>query len=226
MTNQKNIPHHVAIIPDGNRRWANQKGLPTLIGHRNGFEALVKVARKSRELDIKVMTIWAFSTENWSRSKNEVSYLMALYNEMIGRYLDEAIKDEIRIIHLGRKDRISTGLRDKIFQAEEKTKDFDKHYLCIALDYGGRDEIMRAVKDGTIKNEDDLSRALDTSMLPYPNPDLIIRTGGEKRLSGFLLWQCQYSELAFVDEYLPDFTPEKFTKCISEYSERNRRFGK
>ncbi len=220
------LPKHVAIIPDGNRRWAKGKGLPTLAGHRSGFEALVKIARKSRDLGIKIMTIWAFSTENWKRSKTEISYLMDLYSEMIDKYLKEAMDENIRIIHLGRKDRINARLRDKISNTEEKTKGFEKYYLCIALDYGGRDEIMRALKKKPIKNEKDLSLALDTFALPYPDPDLIIRTGGEKRLSGYLLWQCQYAELEFVEKHLPDYTPDDFVKSINDYSERSRRFGK
>lgn len=220
------VPKHVAIIPDGNRRWAKSKNLPTFEGHRKGFEALVKVARESRKLDIKVMTVWGFSTENWKRTPEEVSYLMDIYNEMIDRYLDEAMKDEIRIIHLGRKDRLNKNLVGKIADAENKTRDFDKHYLCIGLDYGGRDEIVRAVRKGKIEKESDIDRALDTSVLPYPNPDLIIRTGGEKRLSGYLLWQSEYSELMFVDKYLPDFTPGDFNNCIMQYGERNRRYGK
>lgn len=219
-------PKHVAIIPDGNRRWAKSKNLPTFEGHRRGFDALVNVARESRKLDIKVMTVWGFSTENWKRSPEEVSYLMDIYNEMIDRYLDEAMKDEIRIIHLGRKDRLNKNLVGKIADAENKTRDFDKHYLCIGLDYGGRDEIVRAVKKGQIEKEGDIDKLLDTSILPYPNPDLIIRTGGEKRLSGYLLWQSEYSELMFVDKYLPDFTPDDFNNCIMQYSERNRRYGK
>lgn len=172
------------------------------------------------------MTIWAFSTENWKRSDEEVSYLMDLYSIMIDRYLKEAIKNEIRIIHLGRKDRISNKLRNKISAAEEDTKNFNKYYLAIALDYGGRDEIIRAIRKNKINNEEELNRALDTSSLPDPDPDLIIRTGGEKRLSGYLIWQSQYSELEFVDKYLPDYTPEDFARTINEYAKRNRRFGK
>ncbi len=221
-----NMPTHIAIIPDGNRRWAKERGLSTHEGHRAGFDALIKISRKSRNMGIRVMTIWAFSTENWKRSDEEVSYLMDLYSIMIDRYLKEAIKNEIRIIHLGRKDRISNKLRNKISAAEEDTKNFNKYYLAIALDYGGRDEIIRAIRKNKINNEEELNRALDTSSLPNSDPDLIIRTGGEKRLSGYLIWQSQYSELEFVDKYLPDYTPEDFARTINEYAKRNRRFGK
>lgn len=221
-----NIPHHVAIIPDGNRRWAKARNLPTFEGHRRGFDSLVKITRLSRKLGIKVMTVWAFSTENWKRTDKEINYLMKLYELMIGNYLNEALRDQIKIVHLGRKDRINKNLRKKIKDAELKTSHFDRYYLCIALDYGGRDEIVRAVEKNKIKNEEDIDKSLDTKNLPYPNPDLIIRTGGEMRLSGFMSWQNQYSELIFSDKYLPDFSEKDFIKSIKTYSDRIRRFGK
>ena len=223
-----NIPNHVAIIPDGNRRWAKEKGLNTFVGHKKGFEGLIKIAKKARKLGIKVFTVWAFSTENWKRSKEEIDYLMKLYETMLDKYLAEALKDEVRIIHLGRKDRINENLKNKIIKVEEETKKFNKHYLCIALDYGGRDEIIRAI-EGKQKleiNENNFNQLLDTKDLPYPNPDLIIRTGGEQRLSGFLLWQSQYSELVFIEKYLPDYNNVDFENTIKEFSKRQRRFGK
>lgn len=225
-----NVPNHVAIIPDGNRRWAKEKGRNTYEGHKKGFEEIIKIAKKARNLGIKVFTIWAFSTENWKRSKEEVGYLMKLYEVMLDKYLSEALKDEVRIIHLGRKDRINDSLKNKIINIEEKTKGFDKSYLCIALDYGGRDEIVRSISN--IKNqkskinENSFNISLDTKDLPYPDPDLIIRTGGEQRVSGFMLWQSQYSELEFVKSYLPDYTDSDFEKTIIEFSKRQRRFGK
>jgi len=222
----KNIPNHVAIIPDGNRRWAKERGLPTFEGHRKGFQTLVNIAKKSRELGIKILTVWAFSTENWKRSSGEIDYLMNLYDIMLEKYFKEALKEKIRVIHLGRKDRINKTLKNKIINIEEKTKNFTQHYLCIGLDYGGRDEIIRATKKGSNLSEVNFSQFLDTKDLPYPNPDLIIRTGGEQRLSGFLLWQSQYSELMFIKKYLPDFGPEDFEKCISSFVIRQRRFGK
>jgi len=225
-----NIPNHVAIIPDGNRRWAKEKGKNTYEGHKKGFDQLIKIAKKARNLGIKVFTVWAFSTENWKRSKEEVNYLMKLYEIMLDKYLSEALKDNIRIIHLGRKDRINDSLKNKIINIEEKTKKFDKSYLCIALDYGGRDEIERTISK--IKNQRskfgkiNLNKFLDTKDLPFPDPDLIIRTGGEQRLSGFMLWQSQYAELEFVKKYLPDYTDSDFENTIKEFSERQRRFGK
>lgn len=222
------IPKYVAIIPDGNRRWAKERGLPTFFGHEKGFNTLIKIGRKARKLGVKIITIWAFSTENWHRSKEEINYLMMLFNNKIDEFLKEAKKEEIKIIHLGRKDRINKDLKDKIINAEQETKKYSRYYLCIALDYGGRDEIIRAINSFKKNNlkEADLSQYLDTKYLPYPDPDLIIRTGGEQRLSGFLLWQCQYSELIFIKEYLPDFSPKSFEKCIIDFSKRNRRFGK
>ena len=225
-----NIPNHVAIIPDGNRRWAKEKGLNTYEGHKKGFDQLIKIAKKARKLGIKVFTVWAFSTENWKRTQEEVGYLMKLYEIMLDKYLNDALKDKVRIIHIGRKDRINENLKNKIINIEAKTKSFDKNYLCIALDYGGRDEIVRAISNvkDQISNikENNFNKYLDTKDLPFPDPDLIIRTGGEQRLSGFMLWQSQYAELEFVKKYLPDYTDSDFENTIKEFSERKRRFGK
>jgi len=225
-----NIPNHVAIIPDGNRRWALEKGKNTYEGHKKGFEGLIKIAKKARALGIKVFTVWTFSTENWKRSSDEVSYLMKLYETMLDKYLTDALKDKVRIIHLGRKDRINKNLKNKIIKAEEKTKNFDKYFLCIALDYGGRDEIIRAmskVKSQKSKiDENNFSKFLDTKDLPFPNPDLIIRTSGEIRTSGFLIWQSAYSEYIFEKKYLPDYSEDDFERTIDDFSKRQRRFGK
>jgi len=235
-----NIPDHVAFIPDGNRRWAKEKGLNTYVGHKKGFEGLIKIAKKARELGIKVFTVWAFSTENWKRSKEEINYLMKLYETMIDKYLADALKDEVRIIHLGRKDRINENLKNKIINIEEKTKNFNKYYLCVALDYGGRDEIIRAISkvksqksplrqgfEGQAKiNENNFNQLLDTKDLPFPYPDLIIRTSGETRTSGFLTWQSAYSEYIFEKKYLPDYSDDDFEKTINDFSKRQRRFGK
>jgi len=223
----------LVIIPDGNRRWARKRGLPTFEGHRRGFDVAVEIWRAARKLDIHTLTLWAFSTENWQRTKKEVSYLMKLYETMIDKFLKEAKKNKTKIIHLGRKDRIPLNLRRKIEKAEKETRNYQRYILNIALDYGGRDEILRAIKKmqnekGKRQNltQEDFSRFLDTAGQPYPEPDLIIRTSGEKRISGFLLWQSAYSEFYFEPSYFPDFTPEKLKKAIKEYSKRERRFGK
>ncbi|MDP2585298.1 MAG: polyprenyl diphosphate synthase [Candidatus Levybacteria bacterium] len=227
------IPNHVAIIPDGNRRWAKEHGLPSLEGHRRGFNVAVKIGKKIRSLGVHTMTMWAFSTENWNRSSGEVSYLMKMYETFIEKNLKQALKEKIRIIHLGRKDRISKKLLEKIQDSEEKTKNFKNYILNIALDYGGRDEIIRAVKKISnskflISNlsEGDFNKFLDTANQPYPNPDLIIRTSGEQRTSGLMIWQAAYAEYAFFNKHFPDLKDKDIENAVSEYSERHRRFGK
>jgi len=228
-----NTPNHVAIIPDGNRRWAREKGLPTFEGHKRGYQQGIEIGKKARKMGIRVLTFWAFSTENWQRTKQEVNYLMNIYKTLVDQYLKEALAEKIRVIHLGRKDKIDRKLREKIINAEEKTKKFDKYYLAIALDYGGRSEILRAFqKISNFQfpisklNENNFNQFLDTKNLPFPNPDLIIRTSGEQRLSGFLLWQSEYAELMFVDKYFPDFTADDFENCVKKYMIRQRRFGR
>lgn len=228
-----NIPNHVAIIPDGNRRWARTRALPIIEGHRRGAQRLEELAKTIKEFDIKVVTFWAFSTENWDRTEIEVRLLMSLFELTFKKYTQKLIENKIHFTHIGRKDRIPGSLLKKIQEAELKTKNFNTHYFALALDYGGKDEIIRAIqkiKDSsidfqTLKKErfDDF---LDTRDLPYPNPDLIIRTGGEMRTSGFLIWQSEYAEFIFVKKYFPDFTSKDLQNCIQEYSKRQRRFGK
>jgi undecaprenyl diphosphate synthase len=229
---EQKIPNHIAIIADGNRRWAKQRGLPTMEGHRKGAETTKKLVRKAKKLGIKIMTFWVFSTENWKRTKDEVGYLMRLFEEMIVTQIKEALEEETRIVHLGRKDRLPEGLRNKINEAEEKTKHFTEHYFVLALDYGGRDEILRAVKKISEKGnsphftEEEMNNNLDTSVLPYPEPDLVIRTSGEERMSGFMSWQAAYSEYYFSPLLFPDFDEAALESAVRDYSERKRRFGK
>ena len=227
------LPNHIAIIPDGNRRWAREHGLPTLEGHRRGFETGVEIARYIRNLGVHTLTVWAFSTENWSRKKEEVSYLMRLYEKMLDKFLSEALKDSVRIIHLGRKDRIPKSLLKKIESVEQKTRDNTKYILNIALDYGGRDEVLRAIKklnDERTTNDQLTEMAfenfLDTAGQPYPNPDLIIRTSGEMRVSGLMIWQAAYAEYIFFNKHFPDLKPSDIDRAISEFTKRRRRFGK
>ncbi len=246
MVNQE-LPKHVAIIPDGNRRWAKERGLPPLIGHKMGMEAAGKLLKSAKELKIHTLTLWAFSTENWRRSQTEVSYLMQIFTQAVDKYLPEIKKAQARLIHLGRKDRIPAVLANKISKLEAETKNNHKHILNLAIDYGGHDEILRAVerafvdlqkKKITIKKLAKqtglyqqkypyffFNKYFDTGDQPYPYPDLIIRTSGEQRLSGFLPWQAVYSELYFEPSHFPDFTPEKFRQAIAEYQRRKRRFG-
>lgn len=226
------LPHHVGIIPDGNRRWARAHNLPLIEGHRKGFARGIEVGKRARERGINILTFWAFSTDNWKRSREEVSYLMKLYERMIDINLQEAMQEHIRIIHLGRKDRIGQTLREKIIQAEKKTRDFNTYYLCIALDYGGRNEIMRAFarykrqrgKKLSI-NEENFYQFLDTKDLSYPDVDLVIRTSGEERLSGFMPYQAAYAECIFYPKYFPDFSASDFDTCLDEFEKRQRRFG-
>jgi len=226
------VPDHVAIVPDGNRRWARARKIHTLEGHKAGFDNAVTLGRTCRDWGIHTITLWGFSTENWDREKKEVSYLMKLYEKLIDDYLKEAMRDEVRIFHLGRKDRLPKNLLNKLKHAEDKTKNFTRYVINIAIDYGGRDEILRAVKGmvrDRVKEEDIdsdlLSSYLDTNGQPYPNVDLMIRTSGEQRTSGFLLWQSEYNEYYFADCHFPDFGPEKLKEAVLDYSRRRRRFG-
>ncbi len=225
--------NHLAIIPDGNRRWAKGQGLPTFEGHRQGFETARKLVKYARTVGIHTLTLWAFSTENWERTKEEVGYLMRLYAEMTDKFLDEALKDEVRVVHLGRKDRIPGYLLEKVEKAEEQTKDFTQNILNVALDYGGRDEILRAIKKINDERltmneltEQKFENFLDTAGQPYPNPDLIIRTSGEQRISGFLTWQTAYSELLFINKHFPNMETSDIDHAIEEFTRRQRRFGK
>ena len=230
---QKIIPVHIAIIADGNRRWAKERKLPTFEGHRRGFENIKLLSRKAKDLGVKIMTYWVFSTENWKRAVEEVGYLMGLAEEVIEIQLQEAIIEHTRIIHIGRKDRLPDMLRKKIEKAETTTSEFTEHYFVMALDYGGRDDIKRAIekimhekKNSETISEEEISKHLDTALLPQPEPDLIIRTSGETRTSGFMTWQSAYSEYYFSELYFPDFGPEQLEKAIVDYGERKRRFGK
>jgi len=231
------IPNHIAIIPDGNRRWAREHKFPTFEGHRRGFDVGIKIGRKIRSLGVNTTTFWAFSTENWNRATEEINYLMKLYEAFVDKNLKEALKEKIRIIHLGRKDRIPKSLLRKITNSEEKTKSFTKYFLNVALDYGGRDEIIRAIKkvqSSSRSNRDkvqsltegNFSKFLDTKEQPYPNPDLIIRTSGEQRTSGLMIWQAAYAEYVFLNKHFPDLKDEDIDYAVQEYSRRQRRFGK
>ena len=226
------IPNHLAIIPDGNRRWAKLHGLPTIAGHQKGFKALLEFTRAARNWGVHTVTIWGFSTENWQRSKNEVNYLMKIEEEMLKKYLLQARKEGIRIVHLGRKDRIPKSLAKALAYAEKETKNNKKYVLNIALDYGGRDEIVRAIKKCQVLSrkykvltEEIFAKFLDTGEQPYPYPDLLIRPSGEMRTSGLLLWQMAYTEFVFLKKHLPDCTIDDLKKAILEYSQRQRRLG-
>ncbi len=227
------IPNHIAVIPDGNRRWAKEHHLPSLEGHRRGFDVAIKIGRKIRAMGIHTLTMWAFSTENWNRSQEEISYLMKMYETFIEKNLKEAMREKIRIIHLGRRDRISKKLLERIQDSEGKTKNFKNYILNIAIDYGGRDEIIRGIHRMSEENInlnnltiEQFNNFLDTANQPYPNPDLIIRTSGEQRTSGLMIWQAAYAEYIFLQKHFPDVNDRDIENAVSEYSRRQRRFGK
>jgi undecaprenyl diphosphate synthase len=215
---------------DGNGRWAEKRGLPRLAGHRAGTDNVRRVIKCFNDHDIKYVTIYAFSTENWSRPQREVQGLMRIMEEVIDREAENLHKDGVKLIHLGNLDGISEKLKQKVQYAIELTENNSRGTLCIAFNYGGRAEIIDAVKrilrDGIRPDEIDetlISHYLYTMNLP--DPDLIIRTGGEMRLSNFLIWQAAYSEYYATPTLWPDFGPEEIEQALIAYSERERRFG-
>ncbi len=225
---------HVAMIMDGNGRWAVARGKPRLLGHKRGVETVREIVKSCPELGVTHLTMFAFSTENWKRSKAEVSGLMLLLRRYIQKEIADLISRGIRLRFIGRKDRLEKGLRVLMESAEKRTEHNDKLHLTIAIDYGGRDEMARVmhgiaadIAAGDL-TADMVDEALITSRLDtfdLPDPDLVIRTSGECRTSNFLLWQCAYAEYEFVDVNWPDFTPEIFGKLLENFMERDRRFG-
>lgn len=222
---------HIAIIMDGNRRWAKEHNLPSASGHKKGVTSLRNVVRACDEFGIKYLTVYAFSTENWKRSKEEVDFLMDLVAVTLKNELDDMNQEGVKISFIGDISGLSKKLQKVIFEAQDKTKNNNGVNLQIALNYGSRDEIVHAVKaiiDEGIKseniNEDVISEHLYTKNIP--NPDILIRTGGEKRISNYLLWQIAYSEVIVVDEYWPEFDRCSLIKCIEEFQRRHRRYGK
>lgn len=218
----------VGIIMDGNRRWAKGRGVPAVLGHRKGYKKLKEVVLWSKEEGVKNLIVYAFSTENWDRGKKEIDTLMKLFDDVL-KQKDFFKKEKINVRFIGQIDKFSDNLKCGIKELEEDTKKYNGLRLSIALSYGGRAEIISAV-NGLLKmgvkkiSEEDFSKKLWTKDIP--DPELIIRTGGEKRLSNFLLWQSVYSELFFVDTYWPAFTKREFKGILSEYFKREKRKGK
>lgn len=230
------IPQHLAIICDGNRRWAKEHGLPPFEGHQRAvnqvFDELIEVAA---ERGIRYLTFWIFSTENWQRDKLEVEGLMNLFRLFFDKRINEFKKKNIRFKMIGNLDHFAGDIQKRIVDGMEKTKDCDKITVTLAMSYGGRDELIRAVKkigaevasgDFALEKIDaqKISASLDTWDLP--DPELIVRTSGEQRLSGFMLWQSEYSEFYFPKWHFPEFDEQKLDECLAEFAARKRRFGK
>ncbi|MGQ9492697.1 MAG: isoprenyl transferase [Anaerolineae bacterium] len=224
------IPQHVAIIMDGNGRWAQQRGLPRLVGHRAGTENVRRILRACVEYGIKILTLYAFSTENWSRPREEVEGLLTLLSQVIERELDELRKNDVQLRHLGTLNGLPDNLQERIREAVAATASGKRIIVNVALNYGGRREIVEAVKrmirEGLPADqvtEQALAEYLYTAGLP--DPDLIIRTAGEMRLSNFLIWQAAYAEFYSTPTYWPDFGPEELYQALLAYGQRVRKFG-
>lgn len=234
MENIANIPQHIAIIMDGNRRWARKMGKEVSEGHKAGADNLEKIARFCNKIGVKILTVYAFSTENWKRSESEVSALMLLLKNYLKKFAKNANKENIKIEVLGDIQRLDNSLKKSINDAIEKTKNNTGLIVNVALNYGGRDEITNAVKKIALKiqnkeitvediNEKIISENLYTEN--QPDPDLLIRTSGEIRTSNFLPWQLVYSEFYFTDVYWPDFGEKDLMEAIHTFNKRNRKFG-
>lgn len=233
MKSENNLPKHIGFIMDGNGRWAQKRGLPRTAGHAEGAQTFRKIARYCKDIGIKYITFYAFSTENWKRPKQEVDMIMKLFMQ----YLDEAedfAKDKTRLIFLGDKSRLEPKMREKMVRLEKASENFDEMTLAVAINYGGRDDIVHSVRsvaemlqNGDIKVSD-IDESLITSLLytgTMPDVDLIIRPSGEQRISNFLIWQSAYAEFYFTDVLWPDFTPKELDNALEDYASRGRRFG-
>lgn len=228
------VPHHVAIIMDGNGRWANQRGLPRIAGHKEGMEVVRKIVKAAVHHKVKVLTLYAFSTENWKRPQREVDFIMRLPIDFSNKYLPEMIENNVRIDTIGDFQSLPEHTQKSITHAKNETADNDGLLLNFALNYGSRDEIIRAMKQVVEDINDghlDESHLDETAFQQYlytehlPDPDLLIRTSGEHRLSNFLLWQLAYAEFWFTDELWPDFNEALFEEALLDYEKRKRRYG-
>lgn len=231
---QVTVPHHIAIIPDGNRRWATKNMLPTEAGHKVGYDNVVEIVRAAKELGIKVITLYAFSTENWKRPQNEVKTLMQLTQQYLASYQEQLVEENIRLQAIGNLDLLPDSVKAILDETIERTSTCTGFDLVLCINYGGRDEIVRAFSkiirkiidqkiDPKQITEQTISEHLDTKLLP--DPDLIIRTSGEKRLSNFLLWQSSYAEVYTATVSWPDFSSEHLLQAVRDYQTRERRLG-
>jgi undecaprenyl diphosphate synthase len=224
------VAKSVAIIMDGNSRWARRRRLPTAAGHRAGTRALRRTVEAAIDLGVETLSVFAFSTENWSRPREEVELLMAIFTETIERELPDLVSQGVRVRFIGRRDRAPDELRERMEELEEETRHNERLNLWIAFDYGGRDEIVQAVRrlveSGIDPREvDENALAAQLYAPDLPDPDLLIRTSGELRVSNFLLWQLAYAELVFVDTLWPDFGRGELREALADYARRRRRFG-
>ena len=233
MLDRNTIPKHVAIIMDGNRRWAKKQGLAAVAGHQYATDHVVEnLIERAGELGVQYLTLWAFSTENWGREKTEVDGIMNMFRNALVTKVKKFIEQGARLRMIGDMSRFSLDIQEGMKKAMAASEKNDKITVTFALNYGGRDEILRAIRrgiqDSRFKiqdlNEETFSSLLDTA--GTPDPDLIIRTGGEQRMSGFLMWQAAYAEYYFTETLFPEFTPEKFDAAIEDFQKRQRRFGK
>ncbi|MBI5972332.1 undecaprenyl diphosphate synthase [Staphylococcus caledonicus] len=229
-----NLPEHVAIIMDGNGRWAKKRKMPRIKGHYEGMQTIKKVTREASDLGIKYLTLYAFSTENWSRPENEVNYIMNLPVNFLKTFLPELIEKNVQIETIGFLDAVPQSTIEAIEHAKAKTKDNTGLKLIFAINYGGRAELVQSMKSiyDELQNNGQTSDDIEESMItkhlmthPYPDPELLIRTSGEQRISNFLIWQTSYSEFIFNEKLWPDFDGEEFRKCLKIYQSRQRRFG-
>lgn len=223
-------PKHVGIIPDGNRRWAKSRGIAEYLAHSTSgnYSNLREIFETAQCAGVETLSIWAFSTENWEREKREVDELLGVIERGIDSFYLASQRDQYKFKFVGRTDRLPKRMKAKAIELERETKRYNRMQIVLGVDYGGRDEMLRAVnqaiKDGKMIGEREFERLLDTSGIS--DPDLIIRTGGEKRLSGYMPFQSTYSELIFLDVLFPDFTPQNLKEAINEFEDRKRRLGK
>jgi undecaprenyl diphosphate synthase len=233
-TSEMQRPRNVAIIMDGNGRWATMRGLPRLAGHRRGVERVRDIVKACPDLGVEQLTLFAFSTENWKRSEAEVNGLMRLFRRYINKEASKLVEKGVKVRFIGSRDRLDPGLCRLMDGLEYQTRDNDRLILSVAINYGGRDELVRMAQDiarrteaGELKptdvSEEMVARSLDTADMA--DPDLVIRTSGESRISNFLLWQAAYAEYTFEPTLWPDFTPEIFARCLDKFGQRERRFG-
>ncbi len=231
---QENLPKHIAIIMDGNRRWAKEKGMPVSFGHKEGAKTLEKIVRYANKIGIKNITLYAFSTENWKRSTEEVGTLMNLFQSYLDDYSKRADSENIKVKIIGSREGLSEKMKNSIEKCMERTKNNTGITFNIALNYGGRDEILNAVKnianevkENKLSVEDITEETISENLYTkdQPDPDLLIRTSGEIRLSNFLPWQLVYTEFLFIEKYWPDFNEKDLDNAIEVYQKRNRKFG-